>query len=728
MLDSGLTGRFWFLALQYATHIHNLQYSAVLDSSPYLLMHGLKPDVSGNQRFGVEAWIFVRPDQRHDQKFSKRGEACIFVGYPLNQRGYLLWCPTRGNNCIVTSTNVVFGTRCPQASEKASGLFPDTTKELFLPALPTAFRLEEVHNTPDLQFLGTFQNHYVLGSAALDCPRSLPVNDVLDLLHYTEEHSLAAAHVSLVDSYAMLDVKELGPELRTDIPRNNVEAMSPNFVDEWKPAMEKEIQGFLRHKCFEPTIRPPGIRTLPGQWLFSRKRTGQAKARFVVGGHRQRVGIDYFEFKNYCAVLASRDNRILLSLAAANGWCIHQTDIEQAFLHGVLDDVDLYIDPPALYPCAPDHVLKLLKAVYGLHQAPPKFKKEVTDWLRSQGYQAANDADTVWIVRRDGHVLIHALYADDFLHFSSDKNLYASFRDEIKKRFDIKTGEVGVYLGNRIIIESGKFAVSMDQTEYTEQILEKFGMTKSHAVATPMVSRLSTIDRGEELSTQDKSQYRVIVGSLLYLACWTRPDIAFAVSELSRFVSDPGSVHMQAAKRVLRYLKGTKDLSLKYSRPADGSLNLLWGYVDSDWAGCVDTRKSTTGYVLMLNGAAIAWKSKRQNVVALSSAEAEFMAASSLVQEVMYIRRLLTNLGFPQEFATEVGEDNRTCIAWSEGSVGGSDRAKHIDLRVHFVHNAVQDKILTLHSVKSEENVADILTKALPVESFTILRKHLMGL
>jgi hypothetical protein len=325
-------------------------------------------------------------------------------------------------------------------------------------------------------------------------------------------------------------------------------------------------------------------------------------------------------------------------------------------------------------------------------------------------------------------VLIHALYADDFLHFSSDKNLYASFRDEIKKRFDIKTGEVGVYLGNRIIIESGKFAVSMDQTEYTEQILEKFGMTKSHAVATPMVSRLSTIDRGEELSTQDKSQYRVIVGSLLYLACWTRPDIAFAVSELSRFVSDPGSVHMQAAKRVLRYLKGTKDLSLKYSRPADGSLNLLWGYVDSDWAGCVDTRKSTTGYVLMLNGAAIAWKSKRQNVVALSSAEAEFMAASSLVQEVMYIRRLLTNLGFPQEFATEVGEDNRTCIAWSEGSVGGSDRAKHIDLRVHFVHNAVQDKILTLHSVKSEENVADILTKALPVESFTILRKHLMGL
>jgi len=354
----------------------------------------------------------------------------------------------------------------------------------------------------------------------------------------------------------------------------------------------------------------------------------------------------------------------------------------------------------------------------------------VTDWLRAQGYQAANDSDTVWILSKDGNVPIHALYADDSLHFSNDKNMYAQFRDQMKKRFDIKTGEVGIYLGNRIVVESGKFTVSMDQSEYIQQILEKFEMVDSHPVSTPMVSRLSSSDRGEELSHQDKSQYRVIVGSLLYLACWTRPDIAFAVSELSRFVSDPGTVHMQAAKRVLRYLKGTKELGLKFTRPADGSLNLLWGYVDSDWAGCVDTRKSTTGYVLMLNGAVVAWKSKRQNVVALSSAEAEFMAASSLVQEVIYIRRLLTNLGFPQDLATEVGEDNRTCIAWSEGSVGGlgSDRAKHIDLRVHFVHDAVKDKIVSLHNVKSEHNVADIMTKALPEPAFAVLRKQLMGL
>jgi hypothetical protein len=130
----------------------------------------------------------------------------------------------------------------------------------------------------------------------------------------------------------------------------------------------------------------------------------------------------------------------------------------------------------------------------------------------------------------------------------------------------------------------------------------------------------------------------------------------------------------------------------------------------------------------MLNGAAISWKSKRQNVVALSSAEAEFMAASTLVQEVIYIRKLLDNLGFTQNRGTEVGEDNRTCIAWSEGSVGGSDRAKHIDLRLHFVHQAVQDKIISLRSIKSEDNIADLLTKPLAEPAFLVLRKQLMGL
>lgn len=283
--------------------------------------------------------------------------------------------------------------------------------------------------------------------------------------------------------------------------------------------------------------------------------------------------------------------------------------------------------------------------------------------MKSNGYTPANDAETIWIIRKDLDVLIHGIYADDFLHFWNKSAVYATCRNQLKKRFDIKTGPVDVYLGNKITVEPDKFNTSIDQTVYIDNLLSRFSMSDCHPVGTPMVRRLSNVERGNSLMKEDHAMYRVLVGSLLYLSCWTRPDICFAVSELSRFVSDPGEIHMKAAKRVLRYLKGTMDLRLNYSRPEGDKLNQLWGYVDSDWAGCPDSRKSATGYVLMFNGSAISWKSKQQNGVALSSAEAEFMAASSLVQEVMYLRRLLDRLGFPQACPTPIFEDNRTYIA-----------------------------------------------------------------
>ena len=494
--------------------------------------------------------------------------------------------------------------------------------------------------------------------------------------------------------------------------------------------IQKEIQGFLHHDCFD--IVPAGPRVLPGIWIFSQKRDGTPKARFCVGGHRQILGRDYFEHQNYASVLANRDNRILLSLAAAEHWHIYSTDIVQAFLFGKLDDADIYINPPYNYPCPPGHVLKLKKAIYGLHQAPVKFKKEVTEWFRTNGYIAANAGQTIWIKRSQKGVIIHAQYADDFLHFVSSKELYVEFREAFRKRFDLKTGEADVYLGNKISYDLKQQKVQIDQSSYVQDVLERFGMKNCSQVSTPMVSRLSANDAGVKLSQPEHAQYRNCIGSLLYLACWTRPDISFAVAELSRFVSAPCAKHWEAAKHLMRYIKGTESFGLTYRRPiATGGIekaNQLWGYVDSDWAGCPDSRKSTSGYVLMLNGAAISWKSKKQSVTALSSAEAEFISASSLVQEVIYVRQLLEKLGFPQGEPTLIFEDNRTCIAWAEGAVAGSDKAKHIDLREHFVHEAVEKKILTLVSVASAENAADILTKPLPRVAISNLRRKILGL
>ena len=361
-----------------------------------------------------------------------------------------------------------------------------------------------------------------------------------------------------------------------------------------------------------------------------------------------------------------------------------------------------------------------------------EIKQEVVLWFKENNYTAANSSETIWIRCEGTSVLTHGLYADDFLHHTNDTNMYKTFQQKFTKRFEVKSGKAAVYLGNRITVDTNKLTVNIDQTQYIDELLERFQMTDCNPVSTPMVQRLSAEHGGEKLTVKEDELYRNMVGSLLYLACWTRPDISFAVSELSRFVSAPGHLHMAAAKHLIRYIQGSRELGIMYSKPSNSGPmnqpNVLWGFVDSDWAGCPDSRRSTTGFTLMLNGAAVAWKSKRQSVVALSSAEAEFMAASALVQEVIYARRLLENLGFPQKGPTLIYEDNNTCIAWSEGSVGGSDRAKHIDLREHFVHDAVDAGILKLMPVDSVDNVADLLTKPLKMAPFLSLRKRMLGI
>ena len=744
LLASGLERCWWHHAVMYQTVLQNIKYSSLTRSSPHLLMLGVKPDVSHFQEFGCEAWLHRRVDQQpgRDGKFDPRGEHVIFVGYPTNQQGFLVWCPGRGPTKIVASNNLVFGTCCPRSTRSSVELHDETQSAIPLSAAPAALTLQEVHTACDLHIVGTFEGNFVLSDSNLTGLRTLSPSTLPRVLYYTHTHNMPAVHLSLADSVELYNASmpdnvfpQEVPSRTSRVPKNVTEALSPAFVDEWGPAIDRENAGFQKYNCFQPvpsSSLPPGQRTLPGLWIFTRKRDHTAKARFCVGGHRQILGRDYFPNKNYCAVLSSRDNRILLALAAVEGWSIYQTDIVQAFLHGKLDDVELYINPPARYPCPIGYLLKLLRAIYGLHQGPVKFKQEVIDWLKANGYIAANDAQTIWIKRTKHGLVIHAIYADDFLHFTNNKAMYQDFQKQFKKRFEVKTGSVGIYLGNQIKVDEAKFTVELNQSDYIDELLDRFEMTNCTPVSTPMVHRLSGQDSGEKLAPGEHDRYRNMVGSLLYLACWTRPDISFAVSELSRFVSSPGQKHMAAVKHLLRYLQGSRELGLKYSKPGNSGPrdrpNMLWGFVDSDWAGCPDSRRSTSGYALMLNGAAISWKSKRQSVVALSTAEAEFIAASTMVQEVIYARRLLDQLGFPQPEPTPIYEDNTTCIKWSEGSVGGSDRAKHIDLREHFVHEAVDKKILKLEPVDSADNAADLLTKPLLKAPFWPLRKLLLGL
>jgi ribonuclease HI len=253
-------------------------------------------------------------------------------------------------------------------------------------------------------------------------------------------------------------------------------------------------------------------------------------------------------------------------------------------------------------------------------------------------------------------------------------------------------------------------------------------MDKCASVVTPAEGVLA---RGVGVSDKQRgghsiNEYMQLFGSLLYAAMMTRPDIAYAVQALSRHMNAPGKEHWIAGMRVLRYLRGTRNIGIKYGmRNRNTGLRLV-GYSDSDWAGDVSTRRSTTAYVYFMGGGAISWTSRLQPTVALSSTEAEYMAAAAAVQEALHLRQLLKDIDYVQHGATIIYEDNQACIAMSNNPIV-QKRSKHIDVRYHFTRERVETEEVKLVYVKTEHQLADLLTKPLQRVKHETLRKQVLG-
>ena len=750
MIASGLTGKFWARAIFYAADISNIQYRADLKMSPHQAIFGVKPDVSKCQPFGVECWLYVRADQRKDRKFDARGEPAIYCGRSTmdNKSSYVLYVPSRSSSTFVCTNNVVFGNKCPRAKDT-----PDVIDdgEIALD-FPLEANDSEINSASVNVIMDQNDTHYILQMTDSSV-KSVNKSRFISTFIRTENNNWTMKGAQIMNHVLQLDeLSPLKPSSFFDAesvhftdsskyvdPKDYADAMSRSDSKQWQEAFDKEMNGLAQRNVFKVVDRPTDRNPLGTTMVWKYKidnvnNTITRKCRLCLRGDWQKEGVDFFKDKTFSAVLNSRENRILYALAAANNWYMFSSDITQAFTYGELD-VSLFCYPPAGYSCPTGKVLELNKCLYGAKQAPARFKAVLTAFMIAEGFRAVNDAQTVWIKTERNSVLINAIFVDDVHHCTNDLVMYRAFRKKFEKKFDLKADDhIDVYLGNQIIHDREKGTVTVSQQHYVMACLEKFGLAQCNGTDTPMTERLSTTDQPSTIDLKNQEQYRGMVGSLLYLASWTRIDIALAVSELSRFVSNPGEVHIEAAKRVFRYLKKTMHLGLTYrsstSFPGQPDMppNTLWGYVDSDWAGCPDTRKSTSAYVFMLNGAAISWRSKRQTTVALSTAEAEYISASAMVQEVIYLRKFLENLGFPQKEPTPVFADNETCIKWSEGSVGGSERAKHVDLRIHFVHEAVTAKHLKLNKVDSKLNGADILTKPPKDKNlFLELRHRLMG-
>ena len=464
---------------------------------------------------------------------------------------------------------------------------------------------------------------------------------------------------------------------------------------------------------------PAGKFVIGSKWVFKTKinpdgSLSKYKSRLVAQGYSQKQGIDYTEV--FAPVVKHESLRTLLAIANQFDMDVHQMDVNSAYLNGDID-ADIYMKQPEGYidPNHPNKVCKLRKGLYGLKQGARCWNKKMDAFLKSEGFTASSADPCMYIKRKKGKTLILALYVDDTVIAANCKHMLADIKRKLSAKFKMEDlGEVKYILGMSVKRDRQAGTLSIDQRGYIEGVLKRFGMDQCNPVSTPLEAGKQLTKTDEKEEGVDTRRYQEIVGSLIYASITTRPDIAHAVNVLSQQMAKPNNEHWSAAKRVLRYLKGSLDVGILFRKSDNFE---LVGYSDADWAGCNDSRKSTSGYVFMLGGNVISWTSKKQPVVALSTTEAEYIALCLATQEAIWLRRLLESVGQPQKTPTTIYEDNQGAISISKNPINHS-RTKHIDIKFHFVRDAVQKNETLIVHCTTQEMVADTFTKGLPKPAF----------
>ena len=395
---------------------------------------------------------------------------------------------------------------------------------------------------------------------------------------------------------------------------------------------------------------------------------------------------------------------------------IHQMDVVTAFLNGTLDE-DIYMEqPPGYIKKGEEHlVCKLKRSLYGLKQSSRCWNTVFKQYMESINFKQCTADPCIFVTGEEADLTIVAVYVDDLIVIAKTPETIKKIKESLAARFKMKDlGKLHYCLGISIQHDEERGSLWMDQRQYIQSLLKRYGLSQAKTATTPADINVKLIKNDGVSKPVSPVNYQSMVGSLLHAAITTRPDIAQAVGAVSKFNSCPTEAHLTAVKRIFRYLKGTIDLCIKYERSAD---NRLVGFSDADWAGDLIDRHSTTGNLFMMSGAAIDWISKKQPVVALSTTEAEYVALSAATQEAVWLSRLLTDIKAPPKAPILIKEDNQGTIAVARNLVS-HNRTKHIDIKFHYVREALEDGIIDLTYCPTEQMTADMLTKPLAHQQF----------
>ncbi|GJU95610.1 retrovirus-related pol polyprotein from transposon TNT 1-94 [Tanacetum coccineum] len=430
-------------------------------------------------------------------------------------------------------------------------------------------------------------------------------------------------------------------------------------------------------------------------------------------GYAQKEGIDFEE--SFAPVAWLEAVRLFIAYAAHKSFTVYQMDVKTTFLYGPLKE-EVYVNQPDGFvdPYHPDQVYRLKKALYGLKQAPRAWYDELSNFLVSKGFSKGSIDPTLFITKHGEDILLVQIYVDDIIFGSTNPKLSKRFEKLMHNKFDMSMmGELKFFLG--IQIHQSPRGIFINQAKYAQEILKKHGMTSCDSIGTPMATK--HLDADLSGTPVDQTKYRSMVGALMYLTA-SRPDIVHATCYCARYQAKPTEKHLTAVKRIFRYLKDSINMGLWY--PKDTGFELT-AFSDSDHAGCLDSRKSTSGGIQFLGGdKLVSWSSKKQDCTSMSSAEAEYVSLSACCAQVLWLRTQLTDYGFHFD-KIPMYCDSKAAIAISYNPVQHS-RTKHIDVRYHFIKEQVEKGIVELFFVGTEYQLADLLfTKPYRKNSLSLL-------
>nr|KAJ0208302.1 hypothetical protein LSAT_V11C500255750 [Lactuca sativa] len=669
----------WGEAVNHAVYILNrASMKALKESTPYEMWTGRKPHVSHLRVFGCAAHMMA--SQNHLKKLDDRSKKVVHLGVKKDTKAYRLLDPV--TELMYVSKNVIFEENKAWMWEKMAKIKPTPGMSFTIEGFDfNDLDYDEVGPTP-----GT-PDEYVVPQSEEDWieGESHPISLQLDPQLSPHDTSLSPpSPVSQVGSSSIASSSTGGGAPKRYRFLSNLydqteqlmmvhdEEEPTSYTDakkrkEWVNALKVELASIEKNNTWRLVDLPKDRKPIGLKWVFKVKRDPHGKilkhkARIVAKGYVQKQGIDYEEV--FAPVARIETVRVILALAGCNGWHVHHLDVKSSFLNGKLEE-EVYVSQPDGFVKRGEEnkVYKLSKALYGLKQAP-------------RAWNACLD-------RRK--ILIIGVYVDDLLVTENCHEELKCFKQEMNEKFEMSDlGLLSYYLG--IEVHQNDTGITLKQEAYAKNILTKTRILHCNPTTSPLEHKVK-LTKDEDGELVDPTEYRSIVGGLRYLT-HTRPNISFAVGVVSRFMKRPTTKHLQAVKGILRYVRGTLDYGLVYTR-GKGKVTIS-GYSDSDLGMDINDRRSTSGMAFYVNGNLVTWSSQKQRCVALSSCEVEFMAATSATCQGIWLRRLLTEtIGEKVEPAT-LFVHNKSAIDLMRNQVFHG-RSKHIDIRFHFIRESVEN-------------------------------------